>query len=319
MSGMKVLVTGAGGFVGKYLVDSLIRNNCDVVAIGVNNGEYINSCGIRSHVINILDYTILEETFRIEKPDAVIHLAAISNVPISWNNPVVTIDVNVKGAVNVFLALANTNPNGIMLNIGSSDEYGLTAKKGVPLTEDMLCQPQNPYSISKYCTEQMLLQLSKKYGTKVISTRSFNHFGPGQAMGFAIPDFATQIAKIEQGKQDPIIKVGDLSAARDFTYVEDVVEAYVTLIKKNVESGVYNICSGKGRKIEDILCDLLKLSDANIKVEIDSRKLRPVEVPMFIGDYKKIEKATGWRPKCDYLESMKKVMDHYRCRYENLH
>lgn len=316
---MKVLVTGAGGFVGKYLVDNLIKNNCDVVAIGVNNGKHINNCGIRSHVINILDYTVLEETFRIEKPDAVIHLAAISNVPISWDNPAVTIDVNVKGAVNVFLALANTNPNGIMLNIGSSDEYGLTAKKGIPLTEDMLCQPQNPYSISKYCTEQMLLQLSKKYGTKVISTRSFNHFGPGQATGFAIPDFASQIVKIERGKQEPIIKVGDLSASRDFTYVEDVVEAYMALIMNDVESGVYNICSNKGRRIEDILFDLLKLSDVNIKVEIDSRKLRPVEVPLFVGDYNKIEKATGWQPKCDYLESIRKVMNYYRCNDENLH
>lgn len=316
---MKVLVTGAGGFVGKYLVDNLIKNKCDVVAIGVNNGEYINSCGIRSHVINILDYTVLEETFKIEKPDAVIHLAAISNVPVSWDNPAITIDVNVKGAINVFLALANTNPNGIMLNIGSSDEYGLTAKKGIPLTEDMLCQPQNPYSISKYCTEQMLLQLSKKYGTKVISTRSFNHFGPGQATGFAIPDFASQIVKIERGRQEPIIKVGELSASRDFTYVEDIVEAYMALIMNDVESGVYNICSSKGRKIEDILFDLLKLSDVNIKVEIDSRKLRPVEVPMFIGDYNKIEKATGWQPKCDYWDSIKKVMNYYRCRDENLH
>lgn len=173
---MKVLVTGAGGFVGEYLVKLLKAHNHDVVAIGINNGTFLKELSIPTHVVNILDYPVLRETMQNVVPDAVIHLAAVSNVPISWNKPGLTIDVNIHGTVNVLQALYEVNPKAKFLNIGSSDEYGLTAKCGKPLTEDMPCQPQNPYSISKYCTEQMVLQLGKKYGMNVISTRSFNHF-----------------------------------------------------------------------------------------------------------------------------------------------
>ena len=305
---MKVLVTGAGGFVGEYLVKLLKAHNHDIVAIGINNGTFLKELSIPTHVVNILDYPVLRETMQNVVPDAVIHLAAVSNVPISWNKPGLTIDVNIHGTVNVLQALYEVNPKAKFLNIGSSDEYGLTAKCGKPLTEDMPCQPQNPYSISKYCTEQMVLQLGKKYGMNVISTRSFNHFGPGQAKGFVVSDFASQIKAIEAGEQEPVIRVGDLSAARDFTFVSDVVEAYVSLIEKDMESGVYNVCSGKAMTVQEILDMMLHLSSKEIKVEIDEGKFRPSEVPFFVGCADKLSNATGWKVSTDIVDGLKNIL-----------
>ena len=306
---MKVLVTGAGGFVGEYLVKLLKAHNHDIVAIGINNGTFLKELSIPTHVVNILDYPVLRETMQNVVPDAVIHLAAVSNVPISWNKPGLTIDVNIHGTVNVLQALYEVNPKAKFLNIGSSDEYGLTAKCGKPLTEDMPCQPQNPYSISKYCTEQMVLQLGKKYGMNVISTRSFNHFGPGQAKGFVVSDFASQIKAIEAGEQEAVIRVGDLSAARDFTFVSDVVEAYVSLIEKDVESGVYNVCSGKAMTVQEILDMMLHLSSKEIKVEIDEGKFRPSEVPFFVGCADKLSNATGWKVSTDIVDGLKNILN----------
>ena len=309
---MKVLVTGAGGFVGEYLVRLLLSHKHQVVAMGVGNGAFLQELQVPTYEVNILDEDAILRTLKAERPEAVIHLAAISNVPLSWVKPTLTVDVNIRGTVNVLQALSEVNPKAKFLNIGSSDEYGLAAKAGVPLTEDMLPQPQNPYAISKYCAEQMVLQLGKKLGMQVLHTRSFNHFGPGQAKGFVTTDFASQIAEIEKGKQEPVIKVGDLSAYRDFTFVADVVAAYVALIEKDVPSGVYNICSGETRKMEEILKTLIALAKVKIKIKVDHNKLRPSEVPYFIGDCTKLKAATDWQPKYNFEQGMREVLDYWR-------
>lgn len=311
---MKVLVTGAGGFVGEYLVRLLLSHKHQVVAMGVGNGAFLQELQIPTYEVNILDEDAILRTLKAERPDAVIHLAAISNVPLSWAKPALTIEVNIRGTVNVLQALSEVNPKAKFLNIGSSDEYGLSAKVGIPLTEDILPQPQNPYAISKYCAEQMVLQLGKKLGMHVLHTRSFNHFGPGQAKGFVTTDFASQIAKIEKGKQDPVIKVGDLSAYRDFTFVADVVAAYVALIEKNAPSGVYNICSGKARKMGELLETLIALAKVEIEVEADQARIRPSEVPYFVGDCAKLKKAIGWQPKYNFEQGMQEVLEYWRKR-----
>lgn len=309
---MKVLVTGAGGFVGEYLVRRLLSRSHRVAAMGIGNGAFLKDMKVPVHEADILDVVAVEACMEEVAPDAVIHLAAISNVPFSWKKPGLTIDVNIHGTVNVLQALEKKNPAGIFLSIGSSDEYGLAAKSGIPLTEDVLCQPQNPYAISKYCAEQMVLQLGKKSGVKVIHTRSFNHFGPGQAKGFVTSDFASQIAAIERGEQEPVLHVGDLSASRDFTFVEDVVEAYVALIEQDVPGGVYNICSGKARKMQEILDQLVALSEVTISVVQDTDRMRPSEVPFFVGDARKLKAATGWQPRYDFEKGMEAVLEYWR-------
>lgn len=309
---MKVLVTGAGGFVGKYMIECLLAHGHEVAVMDRHYMTPHGNQNVKSYKADILDAGSIGEVMKDVKPDAVIHLVAVSNVPVSWEDPVQTIEVNICGTINVLGALHEVNPRALFLDVGSSDEYGLSAKSGKPLTEDVLCQPQNPYAISKWSAEQMVMQLGKKWGMKVIQTRSFNHFGPGQAKGFVTADFASQIADIEAGNQAPVISVGDLSAYRDFTYVTDVVNAYVAAIEKDVPAGIYNICSGKARQMKEILDTLLSLASVHIKVKVDQSKFRPAEVPFFVGNCEKLKKATGWEPTYDFRKGLETVLDYWR-------
>lgn len=300
--------------MGEYLLRLLLAHGHAVHAMGIGGGAFLGEMGVPSHEVDILDMGAVRSCMEAVRPEAVIHLAAISNVPLSWEKPGLTIDVNIRGTVNVMEALHQANPSAKFLSIGSSDEYGLAAKAGIPLKEDIPCQPQNPYAISKYCAEQMVLQLGKKYGMTVLHTRSFNHFGPGQAKGFVTTDFASQIAAIEAGKQEAVMRVGDLSASRDFTFVADVVRAYGALVEQEVPGGVYNICSGKAHTMQEILEELLSLSGAEIAVEKDEARMRPSEVPFFLGNCDKLKAATGWEPEYDFHRGMKETLEYWRNR-----
>lgn len=311
---MNILVTGAGGFVGKHLTALLLRHGHHVSAMGLGDSDFLRERQVPCYETDILDAAGVKVCMAEVRPDAVIHLAAVANVPFSWEHPGQTVDVNIRGTVNVFLALQQVNPKAKFLSVGSSDEYGLAAKSGNPLTEDTPCQPQNPYSISKYSAEQLVLQLGRARGMNVICTRSFNHFGPGQRKGFVVSDFASQIAAIEKGQQEPVLQVGDLSAIRDFTYVDDVVAAYAALVEQGVSSGIYNICSGISHTMEDVLDALREMSAVDIEIRKDPHRLRPSEVPLFIGDPRKIFAATHWKPQIDFLDGLFMVLDDWRHR-----
>lgn len=307
---MKVLVTGAGGFVGKHLLRALLDKNHIVAALGIGC-QALKDMPVALYEANILDFIAVLESMKAFNPDAIIHLAAQSNVPKSWDMPEETTQINIIGTVNVLKAFRNVNINGKFINIGSGDEYGLTASKCSLLTEDMKCEPQNPYAISKWCAEQMTLQLGKLYGLNVISTRSFNHFGPYQQNGFVVSDFASQIAAIVLGKQKPEIKVGNVEVARDFLYVGDVVNAYVALLENDVESGVYNVASGRSMIIKDILKTLIKLSNKEVEIIVDDNKVRKYDVKSFAGDNSKILKATNWKHDNNIENKLKYTLDYW--------
>lgn len=314
MKALKILVTGAGGFVGTHLTALLLRHGHHVSAMGLGDCEFLRERQVPCYEKDILDAAGVKACMAEVRPDAVIHLAAVANVPFSWEHPAQTVDVNIRGTVNVFSALQQVNPAAKFLSVGSSDEYGLAAKSGKPLTEDTPCQPQNPYSISKCSAEQLVLQLGRARGMNVICTRSFNHFGPGQRKGFVVSDFASQIAAIEKGQQEPVMQVGDLSASRDFTYVDDVVAAYAALVEQDVSSGVYNICSGASHTMQEVLDALRGMSAVAIEMRKDPRRLRPSEVPFFIGDPHKIFAATQWKPRVGFLDGLSMVLDDWRQR-----
>lgn len=307
---MKIILTGAGGFVGGHLIERLLTHGHELRSMGYGAPKGLEPEKHRE--IDILDKEAVRAFVAEFKPEALVHLAAISNVPICWQDPTKAISVNVCGTVNVLEAFGEVCPGGTFLSIGSSDAYGLAAKVGRPLVEDDVCLPQNPYAISKLCAEQLALQLGKRYGVKVIHTRSFNHFGPGQALGFVVSDFASQVAEIEASEKPPVISVGDLSAARDFTYVSDVVAAYAALLENDVPAGVYNICSGKARKIQEVLEALLKVSTVQVEVRKDQARMRPSEVPFFVGNGQKLREATGWKPEVDFEEGLVKVLAYWR-------
>ncbi|WP_029541431.1 GDP-mannose 4,6-dehydratase [Selenomonas sp. AB3002] len=308
---MRILITGAAGFVGGHLIRAFAEHGHTLAAIDLGSSPLFGEYGVSHHQADLLDGEAMQKVFRQEKPEAIVHLAAIANVPFAWEHPGRTMAVNVGGTATLLETMAKCAPEAKLLTIGSSDAYGLTAKCGKPLTEDMPCEPQNPYSISKLCAEQLSMQLAKKFSLKVIAARSFNHFGPGQKPGFVVSDFASQVAAIEKGEQEPVLSVGDLTAARDFTYIDDIIAAYVALTEKEVPTGIYNICSGKPRKIEEVLQGLLALSGRDIEVRKDPARMRPSEVPFFVGDGSKLNKATGWTPETDFRAGLEKTLEYW--------
>lgn len=309
---MRVLVTGAGGFVGGHLVLALVDKGHHVIAGGIQDSKLKFEKNIEIFNFDITNYHNLDKVIGTVKPDAIIHLAAQSMVKRAWEEPAGTIAVNTIGTINLLKTVKKHVPKAKIINIGTSEEYGLTGKNGEPLEENYECLPQNPYAVSKLAAGQVALQLAKKDDLNIIHVRPFNHFGPGQQMGYAVSDFASQIAQIEKGFYPAIIRVGDLSAQRDFTDVRDVIEAYITLLERKVESGIYNVCSGKPRSIHSILDFLIQSSKIAITIQVDQDRLRPSEVPLFVGSAYKIKNAIGWEPKRNFENSLLETLEWWR-------
>lgn len=307
---MRILVTGFDGFVGNYLTNELLGRNHDI--FGTSRYPVLKS-DFPVFEADILDEDKINDVMKKIKPETVIHLAAQSMIPRSWEDPKETYLVNTIGTTNLIRSISRFSPDTKLINIGSSEEYGITAKQGIGLREEMPCSPQNPYALSKYSAGILAMQLAQRNNLRIVHVRAFNHFGPGQKKGFVISDFASQVSKIEISNSQ-LIYVGNLDVVRDFTDVRDVVKAYALLSEKNVENGIYNVCSSKSTSVKDILNELVGLSNANISVEIDQAKFRPAEVPFFVGDNSKLTAATGWKPELSLSESLEDTLNYWRNR-----
>lgn len=308
---MRVFVTGADGFVGRHLVPALVKRNYKVFA-GLKFMENAFPPPVDNVYFDLNNFDVIREAICRIQPESIIHLAAQSMVKKAWEDPAQTMSLNCIGTIHFLEAVKQYVPGVKIVTIGSSEEYGLTAVKGEPLTELDACFPQNPYAVSKLAMGQIALQMAKKDNLQVIHIRPFNHFGPGQREGFVVSDFASQIVRIERGLIPPVIEVGDLSAQRDFTDVRDVVEAYILILETKIELGVYNICSGVPRKIADILSFLLKFSNKSIDVVIDEERFRPSTVPLFIGSAQKLYQAVQWQLQRNFEESLLDTLQWWR-------
>ena len=308
---MKILVTGACGFVGHYLVGALARRGHQIVA-AVQDQAHEWGVPAEKVTFDITQADEVQAVFRACRPDAVFHLAAQSMVPVSWNKPAETLTVNTIGSVNMLEALRREIPSGSLVMVGSSDEYGLAAVDGTPVTEERPCLPQNPYAVSKFAAGQLAMQWAKRHALNVIHLRPFNHFGPGQRSGYVVSDFASQLARIECGQQPPLLKIGDLTARRDFTDVRDVIRAYVATLECQLPAGVYNICSGVSRSAREVLDALLALAKTPVELTIDPQRLRPSEVPVFVGSCEKFKSHTQWSPQIDFSTSIADTLDWWR-------
>uniref|UniRef100_UPI004024BAC6 GDP-mannose 4,6-dehydratase n=1 Tax=Lachnospira sp. TaxID=2049031 RepID=UPI004024BAC6 len=262
--------------------------------------------------LDILDKNQISELLNEEKPDYLFHLAAQSSVAYSWKNPTLTVDVNIKGCVNLLEAVKDADEKPRVLLIGSGEEYGHIKKDECPIIEDNVLRPGNIYAATKSCQNMLGKIYSDAYGLDIMMVRAFNHIGPNQTPVFVVADFCKQVADIEKEKQEPVIYVGNLSAKRDFTDVRDVVKAYALLVKGGKRGETYNVGRGHAVAIEDILKEIVSMSDKDIEVKVDEKKLRPVDVPIIEPDIEKIKKEVGWEPVIELRQTLEETLEYWR-------
>jgi GDP-4-dehydro-6-deoxy-D-mannose reductase len=307
---MRILVTGADGFVGHYMVALLKKKGVEVIGTALNE-KAASDLNIPVRPLNITRAEEVASLIKHLEPTHIIHLAAASSVKQSFSDPDKVDDVNVRGTENILASAAMLSKPPVTLLIGSSDEYGIN--DGNPLREELLgaLNPISPYARSKKAVEEMV-ESNDTYMRFVVRTRSFPHIGPGQRGQFFVPEVATQIVRIERGQQRPVIGIGNLSAIRDFTDVRDVVRAYLLLLEKGTVGEVYIICSGVSLSIEELLQKMIALSKFPVKFEHDPEKERPIDIPSLRGDCSKLKEATGWQPEIPLETTLKDILEYYR-------
>lgn len=290
---MKILVTGSSGFVGKHLVKYLKTKRHQVIPF---DGDLLNATAVESALSTI-------------SPDGVIHLAAIAAVGESLSSPAKILRNNIFAQLNLLEALKRKKSAARILVIGSADEYGQSSDK--PIDENFPLLPASPYAVSKVTQDYLGLQYHLAYGLNIIRVRPFNHIGEGQALGFVVPDFAKQIVDAEKN-QKASINVGNLNTIRDFTDVLDMVAAYELALTKGRPGEVYNLGSGIGVTIKDLLNQLISLSSAKIEVKVDPSKFRPGDQPKLVCNPQKFHLLTGWKTKIPLEQTLKRVIEWWR-------
>lgn len=297
---MRALITGSQGFVGKYLREELETHGYTVTGLDLQPGT-------DTVCADLLNPAELSEAVRKAAPDAVFHLAGQANVALSWKEPRRTFEINVLGAVNLLEAVRAWDPKVRMVIVGSSDQYGSLGEAGQSVSETTEMKPQTPYAVSKKAQEETAQIYARAYGMDICMTRSFNHAGAGQREGFLIPDFAAGIVRVERGLA-PSLKVGNLTARRDFTHVRDIVRAYRLLAEKGHPGEVYNIGSGAAHSAQEILEKLVSLAGRDIPVEQDPARMRPGDTPVIRCDHGKLTAHTGWEPEIPLEEILLEVL-----------
>ena len=323
---MNIVVTGITGFAGSHLAELLIRHGHVVRGLGgpqdpLTHLEGLIDAGelLRQNIVlaDMEDRSALESLLD-PAPDCVYHLAAQASVPRSWDNPRETFRINVMGTLALLDYLKELNPCPKMLHVGSADVYGtsinavMSADDGGAITENCPLNPMNPYALSKATADSLCRQYFLRDGLPIVRVRAFNHIGPRQGPGFAASDFARQIAVGEVDSTRRRLHVGNLEAVRDFTDVRDMMSAYQLAMTEGEPGAVYNICSGVGRTIQELLDGLLSLAACEFDIVPDPALLRPVEIPRFVGSNKQFVGATGWIPRIPWEQTLSDILNYHR-------
>lgn len=314
---MRVLLTGIAGFAGSFLAELLVREP-EVELHGVvhrHDRRIVHLANRLSlHRGDLRNALWVSELVEQVQPDYALHLAAWSDVGGSWHHPWTTYELNIQCQLNLLEALRRWRPTCRTLVVSSNEVYGLVQPEDLPIDEETPFRPNSPYGVSKIAQDMMALQYFNSHRMPIIRARSFNHLGPGQADDFAASAFARQIAEIELGLREPVVRVGNLNAERDFTDVRDVVRAYWLLVRLGEAGLCYNVGSGKPYSIRWLLETLLELSPVQIRVEVDPARLRPSDVLCSYCDNRRLVKATGWRPEIDLRTALRDLLDSWRAQ-----
>lgn len=292
---MKALVTGAGGFVGRHLVEHLESCGDGVVGVDVDAG------------VDVTDPDAVHAAVAREAPDVIYHLAALSHIGESWSAPAEVLRVNAGGTLTVLRAAVDLGV-GRVLVVASADAYGV---HDGPIDEQTPLRPLTPYGASKAAADLLALQTHLGDGLATLRIRAFNHTGPGQPDRFVVPALARRIAEAES-EDAGALSIGNLDAVRDFLDVRDVVAAYRLLVEHGEPGGAYNVCSGTPVTVAAIAERLLALADADLELTVDPDLVRPVEVPSMVGDPTRLREHTGFIPGFSLDDTLQDVLDEAR-------
>lgn len=310
---MRLLVTGITGFVGRHVLDFLRTTHPPVEVLGLARRPR-EVPGARVSVADLEDAAAVARAVADFQPERVLHLAAQSSPRDSFDDPARTLRVNVLGTAHLLEAVRRHAPAARVLVVGSGEEYGVAGADGRALREEDALRPLSPYAVSKIAQSYLALQSHLARGLHVVRTRTFNHTGAGRGAGFAESAFARQIVAVERGLRTPVIDVGNLEAVRDFSDVRDVVRAYWALLATGRAGEVYNVCSGAGVCIRDVLDTLITLAGGGVLTHSDPALMRPADIPALVGDPARLCAATDWRPRHTLDDALRAVLEHWRTR-----
>jgi GDP-4-dehydro-6-deoxy-D-mannose reductase len=311
----KILITGYLGFVSRHLLDHLEYTGDDYEIIGlsrsVESGDKQHGNIVLKNVQADLNdrkhIAVILEKFQ---PHQIIHLASDSSVAHSWQAPVESFQNNTNIFLNLVESVRMLQFPCRILSIGSSEEYGVVDAKHIPIREETPFNPVSPYAVARVSQELLSRIYAHGYGMDIVITRSFNHIGPGQKDNFVISSFAKQIMAIKKGSGSGL-QVGNIEVIRDFLDVRDVVKAYMLLLEKGRSGQVYNICSGKGYSLKEVLDKMLAIAGVDAGYQINEQLIRPADNPVIIGSNEKIKTECGWQPEISIEQSLKDILDYW--------
>ncbi len=314
---MKVLITGATGFVGSHLCQYLLQQGDEVHGTFIYQDERDRFSedlkkDVTLYQCDLTDIEQIRHVLMSVRFDRIYNLAAISSVHKSWKGQDLVIRVNLYGWLNLLEAIQESCPESKVLMISSGEVYGIVPGDQQPISESQPLHPINPYACSKGAQELFCYQYIHSYQLQIVIVRPFNHTGPRQVPNFVCSDFAKQIAEIEKGNRDPVMSVGNVEAQRDFSDVRDVVRAYHLALEHCPVGMPVNVASRKSWSIQQVLDILLQFTKVSIEVRQDPDRLRPSDVALMLGDYSLLRQQSGWQPEIPFEETLLSVLEYWR-------
>ncbi|MBK5299249.1 MAG: NAD-dependent epimerase/dehydratase family protein [Vicinamibacteria bacterium] len=304
-----VLVTGAAGFAGSHLVERLAGGGATVTAWSHRSGQQRPTGAPATwRAVDLLDRDAVARAIESDPPSVIYHCAGVAQSSAAGNRIGATFEVNVRGTANLLAAVERYAPGARVVVTSSALVYRHAAD---PLHEGSPIGPAGPYAVSKLAQDTLSLHAAER-GLDVVVARPFNHIGPRQSPEFVASSVARQVALIERGQMSPELRVGNLSAQRDFTDVRDVVGAYVEMAEHAVRGERFNVCSGRAVAIHHLVHGLVARSRVPIEIVVDPARFHPVDVPVLVGSADRLRKLAGWAPRIPLDRTLDDLLDWWR-------